>query len=243
MTNVTVPSSRGRSDYMRVLQTVGEIVGIPAEDVPRTYKVYDDILKLPQRLVANQSAYTFNLLRSADAAVPGENKIDMNDLFAITGVGLRFTRAAYASTTGIVSDWGNYPEFTYPYAQYFSGTNEATALQTIVRGSLALNVVNDQQWKVPCSDLVYEDVQYTGGTFTPSFGGDNGRRGIFELNSIVIVGGFNDNTLTLSLLQGVTTAIEGPVQDAKNFVMPVLYGIHIKNVSSGGFDPKLCAVR
>ena len=246
--NIIVPSTEQRSDFLRVLDSVAGMVGLPSgADVLKTYKVSNDTLLLPQALNPNTSTYSFDPVKAVDTPVPTERKMDKNDLFAICGVGLRFSSADYASATGTLSNYGNYQLQTFPYQQVFAGTgsgkSEAACLQTIVRGTLALSVVNDQQWEMPCTELVYEEA-YGESTFTPGYGGTPGQRGIFALSTIVIIDGGNNNTLTLNLAPGDKTIIDGSFTGStrRNLIVPVLYGIRIKNVAAGGYSPDKCRV-
>lgn len=235
------PPTQGRSDYMRVVDQLAATFNTSAEAFIRQYKVYDDILKLPQLLIPNQSLYTFNPVKAVDTPVPGENKIDKNDFFAVTGVGIRFTQATYTSSTGATSAWGNYPEYTWPYDDVFSAAGEASALMTIVRGILALSVTNDQQWALPVSEMVFEQQFINAQPTTQVYGGNDGQRGIRDLNSIVILDGGADNILSLALLQGTTTNIDAnTTENRRNYVMPILRGIHIKNLAGGGFSLASC---
>lgn len=244
MQTLIAPASQGRADYMRVVEQLSQAFNTTPDNFIRQYKVYDDILKMPQLLVPNTSYYNFNPVKAVDTPVPGENKIDRNDFFAVTGVGVRFTRSTYTSASGSYSAYGNYPEYTYPYAAVFSGANEATALQTIVRGLLGLSVNNDQQWALPCSELVFRQEFINSQETTIKYGGTDGDRGFKELNSIVILDGNADNLLQLNLLAGVTTNIDGSVTNGttRNYVMPVLMGIRIKNLAGGGYALQSCRI-
>lgn len=242
---VLVPATQSRSNYLRVVQTLASKFGTSEAEVINTYKIFNQALKLPQLLSPSLSSYQFNPVKAVDTPVPGEFKIDKNDFFAVTGVGLRFTKATYSSSTGALSNYGNFPEWTFPYAAVFAGTAEQSALMTAVRGSLSLAVTNDLQWNLPCSELVYKNEYVAEEVETIQYGGDNGQRGIFELDSVVVLDGGADNTLTLNLLQGVTTNIDGSqngANDYRNFIMPVLYGFQIKNLAGGGFSAANCRI-
>ena len=239
-----LPATQSRSNYLRVVKTLADKFGTNEADIIRTYKIFNQALKMPQLLSPSLSTYKFNPVKAVDTPVPGELKIDKNDFFAVTGVGLRFTRATYSSSTGALSAYGNYDEYTYPYASVFSGANEQSALLTINRGTLSLSVTDDLQWFIPCSELLYENQQINAQTPTIKAGGDNGQRGIFDLDSIVVMDGGADNLLTLSLLAGTTTNIDGSVTNAttRNLIMPVLYGFQIKNLAGGGFGAQNCRI-
>lgn len=240
---ILVPASQSRSDYLRVVQTLANKFNTSESNIINTYKIYNQALKMPQALSPSQSTYTFNPVKAVDTPVPGERKIDKNDFFAVTGVGLRFTRATYSSATGQLSSYGNYDEYTYPYASVFTGSGEQSALWTIVRGTAQLFVTDDMQWELPCSELVYENQQVNGQVTTIQYGGTPGQRGIFELDSIVVLDGGADNKLVLNLLAGTMTNIDGNTNaTTRNLIMPVLYGFQIKNLAGGGFSASNCRI-
>lgn len=237
-----VPPTQSRSNYLRVVKTLAGRFNTSEQDIINTYKIYDQTLKMPQLLQPSLSAYTFNPVKSVQTPVPGEVKIDRNDFFAVTGVGLRFTRATYTSSTGALSAYGNFPEYTYPYSAVFGGSGEATALQCIVRGQLALTVTDDMQWNIPCSELVFKSEFINAQEQTIQYGGAD-QNGIFDLNSIVVLDGNADNSLLLNLLAGTITNIDGNTNTiTRNFIMPVLQGFQIKNLAGGGFSAANCRI-
>lgn len=253
MENVIMAPSNERSNFLRVLDSVAKQMGLPsAEEVQRKFKVYDDMLLMPQPLSPTTTFYAFNPVTGVDTPVPTENKIDKNDWFAITGVGLRFTRADYASATGLLSNYGNYDLLTYPYANFFSGAaagankSEADALKAILRGTMSLQVTNDLQWQLPCSELVFEQVNYAATPFMPVFGGGAAAsRGILPLSSIILLDGGSDNKITLTLSNTANyAAIDGSVSGAttRNLIVPVLQGIRIKNIAAGGYSIANCRI-
>lgn len=242
MSQLLVPATNQRGNYLRVIQTLAGKFGTSEQDIINTYKIYNQALKLPQQLQTSLSTYKFNPVKAVDTPVPGELKIDRNDFFAVTGVGIRFTRATYTSSTGAVGNFGNYPEYTYPYSAVFSGANEALALQCIVRGTLSLSVTDDLQWNIPCSELVYKN-EYINAQEQTIVQGNMTQNGIYDLDSIVVLDGNADNSLTLQLLAGSFTNIDGATALlTKNYVMPVLYGFQIKNLAGGGFSAANCRI-
>lgn len=251
MPNIQIPADRGRSNFLRAAGQVAKMMGLPTvEALLEQYKVYDSELKMPMLLQPGTTSYTFNPVTGITTPVPGEIKIQKNDWFAVTGVGLRFTRAAYASSNGTLSNYGNYDEYTFPYASIFTGAGigagatEANCMLTVVRGNIGLSVNNDEQWRLPCKTLTYTNQQLDNDSpETIVFGPGSEAQGLFQLNGIIILNGGVDNLLTLNLLNGDTSNIDGNNDDAgttRNLVMPVLQGILIKNVANGGYSAALC---
>lgn len=241
-----IPPDAQRANFLRVQEAVAAATGLNVSDVPKKYRMFDNVLKMPKLLSPNQSSYTFDPVKGNDSAIlPGNNLMDKNDFFAVTHVGLRLNRALYTIATGQLSNFGNYREYTWPYAEIFdgvpaAGANEVSCLNTILRGKLALSVVNEQQWEIPASELFYCDQNFTGEQDAFNWGATPGERGQFPLSSIIVVDGGADNLLTLTLLPGDTDVIDGSVTSAgaastwRNIITPVLYGVSIKNMANGG---------
>lgn len=255
MYDINIPADRGRSNFLRAAGAVAAMMGLSTVDqLLQQYKVYNTNLKLPQQLTPGVTSYSFNPVTAVQTPVPGEVKIQKNDWFCVTGVGLRFTRAEYVSSNGTLNNYGNYPEYTWPYSSVFAGPagaggySEAECLEAIVRGNLQLSVNNDEQWKLPVSELVYRNQQVNGQESTIVYGPGSEGRGICNLDSIIILNGGVDNLVTLNLLSpSVTDVIDGSsnvANDVRNLVMPVLEGILIKNVANGGggYTPANCRV-
>jgi hypothetical protein len=241
-----IPPDAQRANFLRIQDAVAAATGLPPADVQKRYKMYDNILKLPKLLSPNQSSYTFDPVKGNDQQIlPGNNLMDKNDFFAITHVGVRLTRAKYTIATGQLSDYGNYREYTWPYAQIFdgvpaAGATEVACLNTLLRGQLALSVVNDQQWSIPVSELMFCDQNFTGEEDAFQWGASAEERGFFPLSSIIVLDGGADNLLSLTLLSGDTDVIDGNVDSGgdpstwRNLIEPVLFGVSIKNMANGG---------
>lgn len=256
MSQQILPVDKGRSDFLRTLASVAAQFNTSPEELLATTKVYDAVLKFPTLLTPNQTAYTFNPVKAVDTPVPGEFKIDKNDFFAVTGIGIRFTRATYISSSGQTSQNGNYEEYLYPDTQVFNGAalaasggkNEAQCLYSIIRGKIGLSVSDDQQWELACSELVSRQIQFASNADAINWGPGSEGRGIFPLNSIIILDGNSDNKLSLNLVPGSDTNNINGMYDTngvattthRNFIMPVLYGVLLKNAAGGAYTLKNC---
>jgi len=244
MANQILPADNGRSNYLRVAGTIAGMLGIGQEQFVNQYKFYDDELVLLQALSPSQSQYTYNPVRGLDSTIPTANLMDKSDLFAVCGVGVFFTRATYTSATGALSAYGNYEQYTYPYAAVFSGTSEQAGLLNIVRGTVALSVNSDQQWKVPVDRMVYENMYVQSQITTRTYGGTTGQQGLLDLNAIVIMDGENQNQLIVDLPAGGTlTNIDGNSNaTTRNLLGVKLIGFRVRNVANGGFTAANCRV-
>ncbi len=245
MVTQIIPASTGRSDQLRVAQSVANMLNslpgspkIDAEGVLQDYKFYDDTLMLVAPLSPSVSAYELNPVEGVTASVPTARLMQRSDLFAITGVGLFFTRATYSSTNQALSKYGDFPRYTYPYAAVFSGTNEQAGLLNIVNGIIALSVQNDQQWALPVSRLVYSDEYINAQAPTIVYGGSDEKQGILGLNALVIMDGNNDNKVTVQLPSGGTlTNIDGNTNaSTRNLIVVQLRGFRIRSAANGMYN-------
>lgn len=239
-----LPATQGRADYLRVGEAIAGMLGIDFNTFKNSYKFYDDELKLITPLSPSQSTYNFNPVRGIDTNLPTSSLMDKSDLFAVTGVGLIFTRATYASATGALSAFGNYQGHTFPYAAVFSGANEQAGLFNVVNGQVSLSVNSDQQWNIPAERMVFANQYINAQTQTIQYGGTDGQQGILNLNSIVIMDGENQNVLTVQLPTGGTlTNIDGNTNATTRNILGVrLIGFRIRNAANGGFANGNCRV-
>lgn len=208
------------------------------EQVIQGYKFFDDTLMLVTPLSPSQSSYELNPVEGVTASVPTARLMQRSDLFAITGCGVLFTRATYSSVNGQLSAYGNYPRYTYPYVSVFAGSNEQAGLLNVVNGILSLSVQNDQQWAEPILRMVYADQYINAQPTTSVYGGTNGKQGILDLNSLVILDGNNDNKVTVQLPTGGTlTNIDGNTNSTtRNLIVVMLSGFRVRSAAQGFFD-------
>lgn len=243
-----IPATQSNSNYLRVGESLAKMLNIDFKSFVYGYKFYDDELYLLKALSPSQSSYEYNPVRGLDSTVPTSNLMDKSDLFAVTGVGLVFTRATYTSTTGALSAYGNFPIYTYPYVSVFSGSNEQAGLLNIVNGTVSLSVNADQQWNIPARRMVYADEYVQSQVSTIVYGGTDGQQGILNLNSIVVLDGENQNNVTVTLPAGGTlTNIDGNTNaSTRNLLGVRLIGFRIRNLAGGaggqGFAAANCRV-
>lgn len=251
-TSQILPADRGRSDFLRAADTVKRVLGVATvEELVSSVKSYDFIVKLQALLTTNTTQYSFDPVKENTAAIVGNGPTDFrfnkNDVFAITGVGVRFKKCEYVSASGTTTNYGNYREYTYPFESVFDGQLEAAGLQAVVNGSIGISVQTDQQWIVPISECVYSSQFVNDEPQTIQYGPGYEGRGILPLNSIVLMDGGSDNQVVLNLLTpAVISNIDGHLnssgnaQNFRNIVEPILYGFLFKNVAGKGFIGDLC---
>lgn len=240
-----LPTTQGRSNMLRVAQSVADMLNsnplpnqplITAEGVIQSYKFYDDALMLVTPLSPSTSSYDLNPVEGVTASVPTARLMQRSDLFAVTGVGIFFTRATYSSVNQALSAYGNYQRFTFPYVGVFTGSNEQAGLLNIVNGTISLNVQNDQQWQIPVSRMVYADEYINAQVSTIVYGGSDEKQGILNLDSLVILDGNNDNKVTVQLPTGGTlTNIDGNTNTTtRNIIVVQLKGFRIRATAANG---------
>lgn len=241
-----LPADVGRSNQLRVAQAVADMLnsqalpgqgGITAEGVIRDYKFFDDTLHLIAALSPSASNYSLDPVEGVTASVPTSRLMNRSDLFAVTGVGILYTRATYSSASASLSAYGNYERFTFPHAAVFSGSNEQAGLLNVVNGKIALSVQNDQQWELPILRMTYKDLYINAQVTTSVFGGTDMKQGIKELTNLVILDGNNDNKVQITLPSGGTlTNIDGNTNaTTRNILVVQLDGFRIRSAANGAF--------
>lgn len=243
MTVITPDVQRGNFE-----RTVNELAiqrGVSPETIKTGYKLMPHVLRIAAYLVPGQSTYTFNIKKGVDSPIPGEIKLDQTDAFAATALGLRFSKADFASST--YSNHGNFPHLTFPDPAYFvgapaSGTTkkEYEALQALVNGTIAVNVGGDNVVDGIVGSLFVFNPMSTYATSPaialPQLGGSIEEQGFYPLTPQFVFDGANDNQLTLSvapnsdrtLIDGSVTAA-GAAATTRNLVWLYIMGYKIKN--------------
>lgn len=247
MTNIFAPDI-SRFTYERIVESAASQLGITPELFKQSYKVYPSQVVMGTNLNSGLNSYQLSPRKGVNPQIATEIKLDQNDFFGISGIGLRFARATYSSTSGVYSQHGNYPKLTYPDPVYFngnpaSGLDEWECLQTIVNGSLSILVTGDTLLDaISCEELVYKGT--TGynatGPVLPQIGGTDGQRGIFDITPQIILDASADNQIVVTLADGDKTVIDGSVNSSgaatayRNLLWVVLYGWKIKNLAGAG---------
>lgn len=253
MTTIIAPDVQ-RFNFERIVGELSQQKGISVDTVKTGYKHMPHVLRIGQYLNPTSSSYTFTVRKGVDTPIPGEIKLDQQDAFAVTGIGLRFSKADFAS--GAYSNHGNFPHLTFPDPSYFvgapaSGTTkkEWEALQTLLNGVLQVNVGGD----VVVDGLVASLLAYNPpATYTsspvalPQLGGSIEEHGVYQLTPQYILDAAQDNSFVLNLASGATdrTLIDGNLNAAgsaattRNIVWLYLFGFKVKNLSS---QPSLTA--
>lgn len=246
MTTVITPDSQ-RGNFERVVSELALSKGLSNDQVKGGFKLMPHVLRIPAYLQPGQSSYNFNIKKGVDAPIPGEIKLDTTDAFAVVGVGLRFSKADFAS--GVYSNHGNFPHLTFPDPAYFvgapaSGTTkkEYEALQAVVNGTMAINVAGDTVVDGIVGSLLVFNPMSTYATSPaialPQLGGSIEEQGFYALTPQYILDGANDNQFVLNVATADRTLIDGNLTAAgaaattRNLVWLYLLGFKVKNHSA-----------
>ena len=248
-TNIFIDTERAW--YVRALEILAMSMGVGVDTAKENYKVFKTQLRYAVALSPLTDSYEVFLTEGTGnnlTTYTTESKMQKNDWFLASGIGVRIGRAAASS--GVFSNHGNYPQFTYPDPNYFNGTGEATALQTLVNGKLTIESTGEA---IMSNLLISEMVMNPDGTYTtspaanPAFGGQNGR-GILPLQPGVVFDGNAENKITFRLASGTKTNIDGSKDNAstpadtnrQTFVYIILDGYALKNAGGNGAQAQAC---
>lgn len=248
-----------RASYDRLLATIGNLYGVSSAEAANTFKVYESNVEMGVYLSPNVANYSMSPRKTVFGTntpngIETEVKLDQNDWFCITGIGLRFGKTDYASTSNSYSNSGNYPRFTYPDAVYFNGVPatgkpEWQCLQAIINGSLSLTVTGDVVLEsLDCQDLVYKGT--TGYSATgPVLAEVEMHRAYHTQVPQILLNANSDNLFQVSLAPNSDIGvIDGRVNSSgagttsRNILWVCLKGYKIKNAANGGVNPSVCRV-
>lgn len=254
MNQIVISPQNSRADFERVLSLVAQNLGISEDQVKDRYKVAPMTMLLAAPLSNTQQNYTFYPVQGAGPTVPvPQLQMNKNDWFGITNIGVLFAKADFASGSGQYSNTGNFPKFSYPDPNYFTGApasqkTEAECLQTVVNGTLQLTVSADPViLATPVRDFVFNPQStFLSSPLThPQLGPDKISRGYSELTPNILLDGNSDNQFTITLAPGATTDLDGSVYPGttaattRNILYLAVTGYIVKNSADGG----TCTVR
>lgn len=243
MQMINVYSDVERAAYDRIKSLLA--AENPTLNVESDFIVNQHTLRVEQVLSASQNSYTFTL-RDTGNSRPLERRLNTNDLFFLTHIGLMLCKQDTSTTP---PQYGNFPLFTNPDPNYFDGDNsggtpaEFDALNCVYNGELTLattpverlkdfsttilRYVPERGYLEPTTDQ--DDVEY------PQFGPNLDYRGFFRLTPNIILDGDENNTVVVDLGAGDTTQIVGAVDRAgqsvntRNVLVLMLHGFNVIN--------------
>lgn len=245
MQQVFVSTDITRGDYKRVINKV--LGGPQAEE---RFIVNQKTLRVEALLTAARNSYNFNLYENPGADRPQEVKLNRNNLFVMTHIALNLTKQ---NTEENPAQYGNFPLFTSPDPNYFSGENgtdpaEYLALENVYNGALTIStkpverlsafVANLLRYMPNRGYMLPNDTETIPGQINPEwpeYGPTMEHRGFFKLTPNIILDGKEDNSIRLDLGSGNTVNIAGATNaaeeavDTRNVLVFLLHGFEVVN--------------
>lgn len=186
------------------------------------------MLKVENVITGSLRQYKFDLFQNKQADRASELKLNRNDGFFITHMGL----GVYNATAG---SEGQAAIYTWPNDQVFSAAGEAAALEQFYRGAITLTTSPVERFQ----DYATENLKYNPGYTedTTNFyaaigqgfwGPTPEQRGLHPLEPMVILDGYMDNSYRLDLGPGDPAAAATPAA-GENVVLLMLYGYKVIN--------------
>lgn len=193
-------------------------------------------------LLAGLNSYE-SILQESNNGRPLEHKLNRNDLFIITHVGIAVRKQSD-------NEHGNYKDFTFADGNYFvgvaGGESEAFSLQPLWNARLFLNANNvdvidgldtDKMEYIPERGTIIAAGAQVANEL-PMLGTTLEKRGFVRLSTNPILNGQLDNKIKLSNIVGNTTLIAGGVDgagaavDTTNVLRFKLYGFEVAGAAT-----------
>lgn len=255
--SILIAPDPNRAFFDRVTNSIAKSFGITPEQAKNDYVLSPQTVLIGTQLSPGQTTYQFNPRNNVGTSYPTDNRLDQNDYFAVQALGFKWGRATWNGTTGQLSQFGNYPKFSYPDPNYFngnpaSGLDEWQCLQAILNGKISL-LVGSQQ--VIPQDSVQKLAYNPWATYSssplalPQYNGaaDPASRGLFNLPMNFILDMNEDNNINLVLANDADTAvIDGSVTSAgaatthRNILWLEMEGIVVKNMGGNRMRLQAC---
>jgi len=249
--NISISQNNQRADFDRMVRAVASASGLSPEQVVENYTISKQTLLMVAPLSTGSQLYQFNPVQATGNPLPNglaQIQMNKNDWFYISGLGLQFGKADFSSSSGSFSNVGNFPRFSFPDPNYFTGApagqkTEVECLNTVVNGVLNLTVMsNPVIINLVCRNLVFNPQStYTSSPLAyPQIGPSQSERGYNDLTPNVVLDGNADNVFTVTLANGAYTDIDGATWPGTNAATTrnLLYlcadGWIVKNQADGG---------
>lgn len=172
-------------------------------------------------LSTTQNQYNFDLYRVPGADHPMDIKLDRNDGFFCTHIGLTISKQ---NTSVTPQQYANEAEFTSPDPNYFVGVAsswpEWKSLMTLYNGLLTLSTGNAERIKdLSTSNFYYSPnrpylLNGADPDQMPEYGPDLKQRGFYELGEMLGLSGQDNNDVRITLGPGNYSIIDGSVNAA-----------------------------
>lgn len=229
---VNVPTDAKRAKLVRAL----EALQINLND----YIIHEHTLRLEKSLVAGNNTYRFQMYQNPGSDRPQEIKLNRNDAFIVTALGLAITKE---DTSTNPDNYGNYPLYTFPDPGFFlgvpgSGLNEAQCLEVIYNGQISIKTNNTERLVgLSTQHFRYVPERALSSGVPPQYGPSMEYRGFFEMEPHIILNGQQDNQVELSIGAGDTAVIAGGIDgsagavNTRNIVVAQLHGFLVNEAA------------
>lgn len=185
----------------------------------RAFKLTQSFLRLEQQLTINQSSYKFPILINEQPITNNEQRLNLQDSFIVSAVGIQLAIKASATDTAFISQ-------TYPDPVIFP--LGAAALRAVFNGALTLSVNNNRLLTAWPLDRHYLAPQQQTVAGPPAFVNqkDAATDGIIPMEPNIVLVGTKNNELSINLRNAITAV------DPLTFLQVKLYGILAQNSTS-----------
>ena len=234
MSNIIFSPDMTRADYNRVLEKVGS-----------NFIINQKTLRLEHELNPSINSYRFELSENKGSDRPLEIKLNKNDTFFLTHLALGIVRQDTSTTP---KQYANFPIFTYPDSNYFTGDDtsnpeEFRALEALYNGLLSVKTSPTERLRDFATNM-FKYVPERGylvaaGSQTedeyPQYGANLEEKGFFKLTPNIILNGQENNSFDLTLGSGNTALIDGHVNasnaavNTRNVVVLQMHGFEVVN--------------
>lgn len=182
-------------------------------------------LQINQLLTSTNNIYNFDLYKVPGADHPLDIKLDRNDGFFVSHIGLVLAKQDTSTTP---PRYANDQEFTHPDPNYFVGVasswNEWRSLMTVYNGLMTLSTGNAERIKdLWTGNFLYNPnrpalLNSTDPDNRPEFGPTLDQKGFYELAEMLGLSGQDNNDIKITLGSGNTAIIDGSVDAAGSAV-------------------------
>lgn len=236
---VYVSTNEERAIYSRIQKLVEQETG------QTDLQINQKTLRLEQALSAAKNQYSFDIRQNKGSDRPQEVKLNPNDLFFITHLAICLTKQDETTTP---KRYGNDPLFTFPDPQFFVGNDGANleefqALELVYNGLISIKTSPVERFiDFPTFHFRYVPERGIQKQAAPQindepaqYGPTLDKRGFFALTPNLILDGYDNNTLALTLGEGDKTVIAGGIDSANgavntsNVLVILLHGFSVLN--------------
>ncbi len=215
--NVVISPDRKRAIFSQVLANKG----INTDNAI----VSEGYIRIERRLENGRNKISFSIVRDANSDTPTERKIDRNDKFLVTEMGI-FLMHRSESKRGIEVLQ------TYPNTKVFvakdGGDTIANDLEAIYNGNISVKV--GQTKFIEGMDLLrFRNVPQTQQNATNANSQSTGKQGFFETTPQILFDGNQKHEIDIELPIDSTVTIASDVADHNNYIVLFCRGFLISN--------------